>query len=236
MRLTLHALTLLLLPALTVVGIVFSPRRPCRSDVIWALTVSGFVTGFLATVLFPCLCSRGQERITWRQVWIPTLCANAAWLFIRASALRIALTLSSGVLLFALTYHRDAVLNTREFADSTHDIELLAKLSLHSVSKGLREVGEAKDISFPPGWLREVVDDETAWRAIRTNPTPEHQLEPLRHTWITGIYALNKLDRDFWWPGGSIARFADNVELRRRPDFRQAIETTEARRIGVIKH
>jgi len=213
MWVTLHAITLSLLPVLTIAAVAKSPARLRLTEIAVAALFGAAVFMILAPSFSTCC----DEPLQWRQLLIPTASAMTAIVFVRRKELSLAIALASLMLAFLLAFHFAALLGSRGWTGKRN----LAQQSVGMARRRLLDIqaelrGVQDDTSYPPCWLRDHPIRELAI-AGAVRPPSDSWSEPAWHSWLTGLYRRHDIDRDFWYPGGRLSEAADKLELRERP-------------------
>lgn len=81
-----------------------------------------------------------------------------------------------------------------------------------------------KDLDLPkpisPGWMDESFPVRDVAEFAGKNPTilraVEHRFHPIWHTWLTGLWRIEEVALEPWYPGGAIQEAVDKIELRPR--------------------
>jgi len=215
---TLHALTLILLPIVTIAAIVRIPQRRCNAQSDKSMEIGIILAYVLASmIVFPCLCDRGGPWL--RQTFLPLACMVAASLFIGPPRARRTMVLLGAVTGFALQFHVDSLLDAPEWAYDRKSLMTRAQLNqswLARVSNDIETRGESDRNCYPADWLGDLqlADGSRVYvsylfantRAVR-----------VWHTWITGLLRVEGTALDVWFPGGTLKEAAGKLEVRVRP-------------------
>lgn len=211
-----HAIALLACPAVAVVAIVVSRRRPSErpaglGELLFPLGVA------LAANLTQHGC---EEPAGAHQTLIPLVSMWAVFFWTGPIPVRwvLALGLSAGMLV--LTQHAVALVHTDAFTGiselqsrSTARVEANRAL----LSNYLRQFGETDHTEYEAGWLRELpfADDLAMLQA----GVPHFEAAIwCWHTRFTGLYGRDVKVLDYWYPGGRIHDASCGIEVRGRPD------------------
>ncbi len=224
MWVTLHALTLIFLPVVTIAAICLSPARP-RLGTVFAASLVG---AFMVVIIGPTFTTCCEEPLQWRQITIPTACAAFAIVFISNRRASSGITFMSLALAFVLAEHAHRLRGLNQWTGMPN----LSSLSAGRAKNRLKEIGsrlvELKDTAkYAPCWLRDHPNERIAIEGM-VMPPRDSRAEPSWHTWLTGLYRRYDIDRDFWYPGGTLPEAAERLELRARPNLLEALERQHA--------
>ncbi len=229
MAVTLHALTLVLLPLITVGAIVRYPRRrwfPETSNA-WGFLIIFFYFS-ASVILFTCLCDHSGPWL--RQTFVPLACMIASLLFIGSPRVRVSMILLGLVTGFALQAHLSRLIDTPGWAYDQKRFLTPTKrnqIQLKSLGDEVAELGKHDNILYAAGWLRDLPIPEQS-RPYVDDSFADCRYSRLWHSPITGLLHVECTALDVWYPGGTLAEAAEKLELRHRPDLLQLLDRQEA--------
>ena len=128
------------------------------------------------------------------------------------------------VIMFGLSQHYAAVVHTPAYIGNPDYDRLLVRqrqMKIGRVSEVLADAGKDDHVAYPPGWLPDSAimrHHQRRFELARVSTTRDehHEVVPLWHTWLTGLYGQQLEPLDIWYPGGLLSPTAGKVQYRIR--------------------
>ena len=182
-----------------------------QSLVIFALFALLGLIGFLH------LCSAGNPMAQWI---VPGVCAAVAVPAIQSRVIRRAAAVIWFVVGAGLSFHYLALVHGEQYTGNPKSAkepvqQTLRNSSLRYLRDGLVAQSSVADTNLAAGWLFDVLpgtaDQERVRRSLKFR-----EIKGLWHTWLTGLYRVENIPADVWYPGGPLSVGATHIEIRVR--------------------
>ncbi|MGE3181167.1 MAG: hypothetical protein AB7N71_06010 [Phycisphaerae bacterium] len=213
---TLHALFILLCPAITAIALLF---RGAHGEVAWTSKVAslpiwgGIIVGLVGLALMSCLCPEGNGEIV---QWAVPMCCLFAVSLVRDKKIRTPVAALLIVAGFALP---------RQFENLAHGYWYTSaprfqgahRVYLRSELKALQQEEIAQEDSealLPAGWIEDVLPKREWHKIIFEATRKESHAE--WHSWFTRLRRSEHIPIGIWYPGGPWADGITGLEIRDR--------------------
>lgn len=224
MEITLHAIALLAIPALTVVALCLlklSPPTPRR--LLYGMIPCLFV--LLATAGCNHLCREGQDYFQWL---IPVPFLYVVLLFVHSVRWRALLASGIALACVVLSSHFDSVVHEPGWTGNPA-YDGMASYWLRAVRReAARLANDEPNLAFEANWLRDLPIAPRV-PALAAHDVPSRRaIGHAWHTAFTGLFPYVGMPQDFWYPGGLLSEAASRIELRDRPHDPSVLDTRAA--------
>jgi hypothetical protein len=213
----LHALTLLSLPIAAFAVSRLSPRRsPSRRQEMIATVVAGG-SAFMVYALNSHLCFAGNPSsqciIAGVSIWVVLAYTNQRWVRRGVSIAMI------GAMVWLSVHYGDLVHD----AKWTGNVQRLAvqaikaESQLADVRDTAMQVSTSDESVYKEGWLRELPVDAILKDEIGDDRPYRAESQRLWHSWFTGLFQVDRVTQDYWYPGGLLSDRASKIALKDTP-------------------
>ncbi len=216
MYVELHAAALLGCAVGTLALLVFGPRRrPAPAQAFLAALVF-----FAVVYLFRFGCFGWFDGCIEGCQWlIPASCVYLVLAYVRPLPVRLGVAALLVAAAWALSAHFSNIVQDPHWS-GTPQLSIEAKVRTAVLNDLASQAAEfsSDTTSYPAGWLREL-PFAAGLRMVNMGAAPRRDVHLTWHTWATGLYPVDYVCQDFWYPGGPPATGLAAVECRDRPGF-----------------
>lgn len=213
---TLHALLLLAIPIGAIVVCVVARRRRRSRLVSFVCLGVALGLGFLCWLFNQHMCWEGNPVAQWfipmPFLWLVLVC-------LADTRLRRLTGLLIAVGMIGLSCQYTDIVHGERWTGSARWGRLhqaVGGSTLRAIVAELAELPQDDPTSYAAGWLRDLPIAEHVNDLLNKRPFVRGEIEPVWHSKFTALYRRVSIPQDVWFPGGTLAEGAEDLEFRDR--------------------
>ena len=182
-----------------------------------AVAIAALVAGGAAIVVYGMnshACTAGnpasQCLVVGACIWIVLAYTRGKWVRACISVVMVGIMICLSIHYVHLVHDRRWVGNVQHLAG----VKKAMESRLEFLRDNVRQIGSTDETVYPEGWLRALPCGKPLTDAVGDGLPYRVEFHRVWHTWLTGLYQVDEVTRDYWYPGGRPSDAAANIVLK----------------------